>query len=191
MGHCTITNWVHWAWPLYWRITSTISQIAPLLLGDHVPSMVMGITVLDNICSHVFHMGFHIGMSVPFWHAFVVHCGSFLKLCKIKQSVPKCSQYTCTSFVHMNWFYNLVLVENDQFYGLKCNFCNEYWRRIFFIWPIWYSRSLHETYSIFKTSSVEGELILKMNETRQSVWLLVVMQCIHHIASHRIPSTWK
>ena len=62
-------------------------------------------------------------------------------------------------------FYNLVFVENDQFYGLKCNFCNEYWRRIFFIWPIWSSRSLYETYSICKTSCVVGELILKQNET--------------------------
>ena len=29
-------------------------------------SMVMGITVLDNICSHVFHVGLHIGTPVPF-----------------------------------------------------------------------------------------------------------------------------
>jgi len=28
--------------------------------------MVMGITVLDNICSHVFHVGLHIGTPVPF-----------------------------------------------------------------------------------------------------------------------------
>ena len=28
--------------------------------------MVMGITILDNICSHVFHMGLHIRMSVLF-----------------------------------------------------------------------------------------------------------------------------
>ena len=92
-------------------------------------------------------------------------------------------------------FYSLVFIVNDQFYRLKCNFCNEYWRRIYFIWPIWSSRHLHGAYLICKTSPLEGELILNKNKT-VSICVTITSHVALSVALRRIIETrleinWK